>query len=153
MKNKATFDFPINIVYAVIADLVIDNANAHTKGKESYTLKDLETLKYSYVTQMQKGEKKNKVKVTKVIENQFLEYVISREKMERYVVKFDLIELSNGKTQLNYSYELDTDNKTMKANHFLVSWIYKFKQSKGFKSMAKYITMKCEEKENENDKR
>ncbi len=151
MKNKKIFDFKIETVYQVLVDLVIDNANAHTKGKNNYTANDLETLKYSYVTQMQKGEKKNKVKVLKAIENELIQYSIAREKMEKYIVSFQLIPLENEKTQLDYSYELDTESSLTKMNHSLVGFFYKWNQKKRFNSMAKYITMKCEEKEKEND--
>lgn len=154
MKNKAKIDFPKETVYQVIAELIIDNANAYTEGKENFKLEDLETLKYSYITKMQKGEKKNKVKVTKIIPNELLQYRTSREKMEKYIVTFQLTELSAFRTQLDYGYDLEGASTMMAMNHQIVGFFYKIKQNKGFKKMVKYITMKCEEKEKlENDKR
>ncbi len=147
MKNKKIFEYSIETVYQVLVDLVIDNANACTGEKKSYTVADLETLKYSYESQMRKGTKKNKVKVTKIKENQLIQYTIAREGMEKYMVSFELISLGKFETQLNYNYDLQTDSKRIQTNHKIMSFFYKRKQKKRFNSMCKYITMKCEEKE------
>ncbi|AMC94085.1 hypothetical protein AOC36_08815 [Erysipelothrix larvae] len=142
MKNKAVFNYPIEVVYQAIAQLIVDNANAYNDNK--YTLDTVHKIDYKFKIETTMGPFMNYSKVVDVKPNESISYTIHREKMEKYLVTYNLIKESDDKTRLDYRYELETDKKSDSLNHMLVSWLYKLKQNKKFKEMRDYLNTQCE---------
>lgn len=148
MKNKYTFNYPINVVYKSIGNLVIDNAKAYTDTP--YTLENLSEVDYEFEVQIKEGTLKNYSKVQEVIENQKIVYSIKREKMENYLVSFELNSIDPEKTQLTYSFDLISDKANMRLNHSIFGYLYRRQQVKKFKQMCAYLNGKCEELSHDN---
>lgn len=144
MKNKYTFNYPIQTVYEVIAELVVDNANVHCDNK--YTLETIAEIDYTYDITTKKGPLKNQVTVMEVEHNQRIVYTITREKFESYLVVFDLNTLENNETELHYEYNVVTEKSRVSLNHKIISILYRGEQKRKFKAMCEYIENKCEEK-------
>lgn len=143
MKNEYTFNYPLETVYRVIADLVVDNANAHVE--EKYSIDNLESIDYEYTIQTAKSEAMNYVKVQEVRTNEHISYTIKREKLEKYLVSFDLESLSDHETLLNYKYEIVTEKARTSMNYQLMAFFYKRRHNKHFKAMCSYLENKCYE--------
>lgn len=143
MKNSKNFNYPIDVMYQVLGQLVVDNANQHVENK--YTLDDLETIDYQYDAPHHKQTLKMFVKVIRVEQNKSIVYSLHKETLETYIVTFSLTENEDGTTNLYYAFDLDGVTKRLETNHRIMSFFFKRRENQKFEAMCRYISMKCDE--------
>ena len=145
VRNQHQFNYPIDLVYDVIAQLVVDNANHFAKKSQAFTSKELTSISYSYQTPTRSGSVKNTVRVIEVIPNNKIVYITSREAMERYVVSFVLETVEEIYTLLDYGYNLETEVEKNKSSANIMDFFARRKQKQGFKALCAHLEGKCYE--------
>lgn len=143
MNNNKNFKYSNEVLYRVIGNLVIDNANQYVE--EKYTFDNLASVDYSYDSPHRNTTLKMICKVIDLEENSRVVYTVHKEKLEKYIVTFALTPLDQGGTNLYYAFDLDTDSKKLVTNHKLMSLLYRRREKQKFEALCSYLNQKCEE--------
>lgn len=143
MNNNKNFKYSNEVLYRVIGNLVLDNANQYVE--EKYTFDNLANVDYSYDSAHRNKTLKMFCKVITVEENARVVYSVHKEGLEQYFVTFALFPLEDGGTNMYYAFDLDTESKRLETNHRIMSFMYKRREKQKFEALCSYLNQKCEE--------
>ncbi len=82
-----------------------------------------------------------KIKILKVIENNYIQYETKMVGREYYQVEF-IFKKKQNQTELVYQISFMTESKLSKINFSILSLFYKKRQQQAFSKMCKYLETK-----------